>query len=156
MAGYLTSPATYTTAPDAARKIEETDGMGMIDQRAAAVVRAHLKPRQDGVSEDQARDMPEARRKALDMLNEIHRRMGTELAYQARMERLLVDKIAEQHFQDALDARDAEIARLRGVLNQIHQTASYPGETNPDSVGRDDRYQKLVERIAEMSGPLNT
>lgn len=38
---------------------------------------------------------------AMDMLNEIHTRMGVPLVYQLKLERLSVDKIAERHLQAA-------------------------------------------------------
>lgn len=44
---------------------------------------------------------------AIDMLNEIHLRMGTELVYKLKLERLAVDKIAQAHitkaYQQGLD-----------------------------------------------------
>ena len=37
------------------------------------------------------------------MLNEIHERMGIEMVYRVKMERLAVDKIAEKHFKKLHD-----------------------------------------------------
>ena len=45
-----------------------------------------------------------AHRAAIDMLNEIHQRMGTELVYKLKLERLAVDKIAEKHIAKAYEA----------------------------------------------------
>lgn len=47
--------------------------------------------------------MTEHERAAIDMLNEMHERMGFELVYKLKMERLAVDKIAAKHIQAAYE-----------------------------------------------------
>jgi hypothetical protein len=53
-----------------------------------------------------AKDHPDfdAHQAAMNMLNEIHQRMGIELVYQLKLERLAVDKIAEKHLLAAWKA----------------------------------------------------
>jgi len=41
--------------------------------------------------------------RAIDMLNEIHERMGIDMVIQAKMERLAVDNIAQKHFKRLQD-----------------------------------------------------
>ena len=41
--------------------------------------------------------------RAIDMLNEIHEVMGISLVYKVKMERLVVDKIAEKHMKKLRD-----------------------------------------------------
>ena len=52
-------------------------------------------------------------RRAMDMLNEIHQRMGVELVYQLKLERLAVDVIAQKHLQKLHD----------DLLAAVHQSA---------------------------------
>lgn len=47
--------------------------------------------------------MTEHERAAIDMLNEMHERMGFELVYKLKMERLAVDKIATKHIKAAYE-----------------------------------------------------
>jgi len=53
------------------------------------------------------------RKLALDMLNEMHETMGTELVYKTKFEKLAIDKIAEKHFAKALEAQAKQIEALQ-------------------------------------------
>jgi hypothetical protein len=110
--------------------------MGMIDQRAAAVVRAHLKPRENGMNED---------------MKERLRRIKHVWVEQRTGEQFDIGKKAA----DALDARDAEIARLRGKLkrleNAIGNLPYYEGDSLPETVQVDyDEVDKLHSIAADL------
>jgi hypothetical protein len=119
MAGWLTSPATYTAARDAARNTRETDGMS--EDRVEAVARA-IETR--CLSDDDAHFAAKEAIAALD------------------------------------DARDAEIARLRGLLwygwsemNAIRAEVGVPRDYHGCRKGICEEYwSDVVDAMAEALG----
>lgn len=98
-------------------------------------------------------------RAAIDMLNEMHERMGFEMVYRIKLERLAVDKIAQKHiakaFETGVQASSAKITRLEGEATVLRELlldcTSVIAEIEPESSAEadmlDDLHSKIIKAL---------
>ena len=87
--------------------------------------------------------MREDYKAAIAMLNEMHQRMGFELVYKLKMERLAVDRIAEKHIA---------MAYKRGLEDAAKHCDEYADWCGP--LGRDDNFIRAVEGASECAAAI--